>query len=57
MSKIQIDCNCELCSTKKAKYDAKHKIYGCWAYMCSDCYESYGSKVKGLFNIINDEVE
>ncbi len=46
---------CDICKVEDAKYDAKHITYGCWGYMCPKCYQTYGSKIKGLYTVLKDD--
>lgn len=42
-TKVEMDVipTCDICRTRKAKYDAK-TIHGPWAYMCQSDWQVYG---------------
>jgi hypothetical protein len=41
---------CDICKVRPRKYDAKLRDYGgSWAFVCSQCFDSYAYKIKGLF--------
>jgi len=38
---------CQICEGRPAVYDAKTKS-GPWAYLCKECYKSYGAGILSL---------
>jgi len=37
--------NCDICKQKKAIYDARLPLWGAWANLCEQCFNSNGCKL------------